>query len=76
MSLYLVKEGESAIGMGQCTSEQKVEVDWMGEWRSGVDNPKTVVTARAPAVLKRYDSEHSYGGAHPSTTLHGVLRQE
>ena len=58
--------------MGWWASEQNVGMDWteLG------DTPLIVVTTRAPAVLKRYDSEHSYGGAHPSTTLHGVLRQD
>ena len=27
-------------------------VEWMGEW-SGVDTPYTVMTTKAPAVLKR-----------------------
>ena len=33
--------------------------DWMGEW-SGVDTPQTVMTTRAPAVLKTINQKINY----------------
>ena len=49
MPVYIVRKGKNAIGMVWCKFVESGR--WSG-WVSGVDTPLTVMTTRAPAVLK------------------------